>query len=202
NMTIVELVFSRPVDCSRCLAWCCQVYQFEQAGGFGETKRAGHPCRHLTSRGRCGVYGSRAEHVYGACVGYTCHGAGSRLTRLGREGNFSSQDDAHRAHFALRRLCEYGWAVERVLVAMGDIAAHPASERRRVRDPPWARTWSFGFAADAPVRNRIYGAKAHLPQCRATPSGHHTPRRLAELAPARGAHVLAVAHISRVFETG
>lgn len=112
-MTVAKR-FSPAVDCGACVGWCCTVYEFERFAGFGADKPAGQRCVHLTPGYRCAVYVERARRGYTACVGYTCYGAGARLTAAWRQGLFTSEAKAGRAYFSLHALCEVGFFLEKV----------------------------------------------------------------------------------------
>lgn len=142
-MESIPLLFSLDVDCTRCAAWCCRVYAFDAGSAFADDKAAGERCRHLTTTDRCGVYGSRARHGYGACVGYTCHGAGPRLTRAAMCGRFPDESAAIRAYFPLRQLCESGALVERAMLALFGVSERRAPKGGAMRTKPPSRweTW-------------------------------------------------------------
>lgn len=127
----MESSFSEVVDCSRCPGWCCQAYAFEAGDGFGHTKAAGERCRYLTLENRCRVYTQRAQGGYAGCVGYTCYGAGPRLSEVASPG---ASLEVWSVFFALRDCCKWGWVVERLLdTSRGPSGVRlPASARERL----------------------------------------------------------------------
>lgn len=131
--------FSEAVDCSRCLSWCCQAYAFEAGAEFGHSKVAGERCRHLAVSGRCRVYTQRAQCGYSGCVGYTCYGAGPRLSEV--VGSPRGRPEVLSTYFALRELCRWGWVVERLLA----VSCRPAG----------AGIPAFGQTRLAALRSRL-----------------------------------------------
>lgn len=114
--------------------------------GFARAKPAGLRCHHLTSGGRCRVHQSRERLGYGAREGYTCYGAGPRLTSVAQTGAFSTRAELHRAYFAFRELCRGGWVVEGVLeiIAGTEVGAGVAGGGRpSVDNAPLARWQSL-----------------------------------------------------------
>lgn len=68
-------------DCTRCAALCCMAHAFDAGAAFAIDKPAGLGCRHLATGGRCGIHGRRRAAGFSGCVGYSCHGAGQRVTQ-------------------------------------------------------------------------------------------------------------------------
>lgn len=124
----MERSFSEVVDCSRCTGWCCRVYAFDAGAGFGHAKAAGESCRHLTVLGRCGVYTQRQHCGYTGCVGYTCYGAGPRLSEVRPEPSRGLELE----YFALRELCEWGWVTEQLVAASATRSPGPSAELARL----------------------------------------------------------------------
>ena len=82
-------------DCSQCGGLCCIVPAYLKTQGFPTNKPAEHPCRHLTSQGRCEVHDQRLELGFAACTGFDCYGAGQWITAHYARGQWGSdaQDD-------------------------------------------------------------------------------------------------------------
>lgn len=67
-------------DCGRCAGLCCLALAFDAGPAFATDKAAGEGCRHLSPEHRCGIYADRPQRGYSGCVGYSCAGAGQRVT--------------------------------------------------------------------------------------------------------------------------
>lgn len=68
-------------DCSRCADLCCVAYAFDKGEAFGLDKRAGQPCPNLRPGGGCRIHDQRLSQGFAGCLGYSCAGAGQRVTQ-------------------------------------------------------------------------------------------------------------------------
>lgn len=69
-------------DCARCHGLCCVASAFEAEQGFGFSKPARTPCRHLQFDFRCRIHEDLIGQGFPACSSFDCHGAGQRVTAL------------------------------------------------------------------------------------------------------------------------
>jgi hypothetical protein len=90
-------------DCARCAALCCSVYEFEAGPSFAKAKAPGVACGRLHEN-RCSIYATRRQHGFGGCVGYTCYGAGQRLSAVLGETLIGTAPISPAANMAFRKL--------------------------------------------------------------------------------------------------
>lgn len=99
-------------DCTRCAALCCMAHAFDAGASFGFDKPAGVGCPNLAPSRRCAIHPRLRAAGFSGCAGYSCHGAGQRVTQ-DCFGGASWQDDPSltapmiRAFGHARRL--HGW---------------------------------------------------------------------------------------------
>jgi len=92
-------------DCGSCAAVCCIATSFDASDDFAFDKPAGARCRHLTPADRCAVHAQRDALGCSGCVGYDCHGAGQRVTRVFPD----SEPERNAAFLIMRVLHELLW---------------------------------------------------------------------------------------------
>ncbi|MFV0384424.1 hypothetical protein [Paracoccus sp. (in: a-proteobacteria)] len=68
-------------DCARCAALCCMALAFDEGPSFAIGKPAGTPCRHLGADHGCAIHQHRRTAGFSGCIGYSCNGAGQRVTQ-------------------------------------------------------------------------------------------------------------------------
>ena len=75
-------------DCASCAGLCCIALAFDRGPSFAADKEAGERCQHLNRDDRCAIHASRARRGYRGCIGFTCYGAGQRVSQecLGGDG--------------------------------------------------------------------------------------------------------------------
>jgi hypothetical protein len=67
-------------DCSRCEALCCVLLAFDASESFAHDKPACTACPNLAPDNDCTIHAGLSARGYAGCAGFTCHGAGQRLT--------------------------------------------------------------------------------------------------------------------------
>ena len=79
-------------DCRRCDALCCVLLAFDASDAFALNKPACVACTHLARDNACAIHANLPDHGFAGCAGYSCHGAGQRITQAVFKGR-SWRDD-------------------------------------------------------------------------------------------------------------
>jgi uncharacterized protein YjbI with pentapeptide repeats len=101
-------------DCANCFGLCCVAPSFAKSADFAIDKRAGQPCRNLTSNFGCGIHETLRQQGFPGCTTYDCFGAGQHVAQTTFAGR-SWRDDPESASamFAvfdvMRQLHELLW---------------------------------------------------------------------------------------------
>jgi hypothetical protein len=117
-------------DCASCLGLCCVAPSFQAQQGFGFSKPAHSPCRHLQTDFRCRIHEELQFRGFPACSAFECYGAGQRVTRLFHGASWTDSPQAaariFQAYSRYRALHE--------LLAMLELALEraPAAQRAQL----------------------------------------------------------------------
>lgn len=119
-------------DCSKCVALCCLVLNFDKGKGFAFSKNQGEPCRNLSGHS-CSIHDSLKQKGFPGCVAYDCLGAGNRVIQEVFPGQ-SWRDEPRLTRVmmeAFSAMCEVHKRID-LLRAAGTCDLSPAEEAMRL----------------------------------------------------------------------